>query len=354
LNHQAIGRTFRALLSDEPIQYSARLGGLSRRQLQAALDRFELGKLLDVEVPVGGLFGQNLFLRAESGDWVFRGAPHWYRLEPHPTWQFAKERWFAERIQRDTSVPVPWPYLVETSPEIFGWAFALMPRMPGEQCKIAKASLPLEDRIAIARAMAETLAELHSLHAPAAGEYDPELDAIAALPSLRDHARRTLAGVRERAIRLFSFGSVVEKEDLALVDAVAREADAALDVPAEPSCLHLDYHHGNLNVARSGRDWRVTGVFDLMTCEFGDAEQDLSRPLGTFSFEDPALVEPFLASYTALRPLRPGARERFRLFMLIDTLILWSFLSRNQPELFEPTDRYRTWAASHLDLADRL
>jgi hypothetical protein len=30
-------------------------------------------------------------------------------------------------------VPVPWPYLIDPTPDIFGWSFVLMPRMPGLQ-----------------------------------------------------------------------------------------------------------------------------------------------------------------------------------------------------------------------------
>ncbi len=344
-------------MPDEPIQYSQRLGRLSHGQLQAALDRFELGKLLDVEVPVGGLFGQNLFLRAESGDWVFRGAPHWFRFAPHPTWQFAKERWVAERIHGETSVPVPWPYLVESSPEIFGWGWALMPRMPGQQCKAALDSLPLEERIAIARAMGETLAELHSLLGPAAGEYDPDLDGIAPDRSVRHHALRYLHEHREHALGR-EMGqlrppSVLEPEDLALIEQVTREADSALDVPIDPTCIHLDYHPGNVNVAGVHSDWRVSGVFDLMTAEFGDPEMDLARPAATFAFEDRPLVRPFLDAYRSRRPLRPGARERFRLYMLIDRLIIWSFVKRNQ-SVFGPDARFRTFAPFFLDLASEI
>ncbi|MBI2759933.1 MAG: hypothetical protein HYX51_00705, partial [Chloroflexi bacterium] len=45
-----------------PRQYSERLGVLTPEQLQAALDRFNLGRLLDARPATGGLFGQNVLL----------------------------------------------------------------------------------------------------------------------------------------------------------------------------------------------------------------------------------------------------------------------------------------------------
>ncbi len=47
--------------------YSQRLGMLSTQQLQTALDRFQLGRLIHAEpVPLGN-FGQNVFLTSCTG-----------------------------------------------------------------------------------------------------------------------------------------------------------------------------------------------------------------------------------------------------------------------------------------------
>jgi aminoglycoside phosphotransferase (APT) family kinase protein len=337
-------------MTEESLDFGKRLGTLTRAQLQAALDRFSLGRLVDVRVPQGGMFGQNLFLSTDSGEWVFRGAPHWFEGKPHPTWQFAKERWFARRLHEETRAPVAWPYLVETSSELFGWAWALMPRLPGECAQFARRDLALGERLAVARAMGETLAELHALRAPAPGDYDPDVDAIRPDTSLRSYALRVLDGCRERALLP---PSTLEAADVAFVERIAREAEPALDVPVEPSCIHLDYHWGNLNVARADAGWRVSGIFDLMTCEFGDPDMDLSRPIATFALDDPPLVAPFLAGYTSACRLRPGARERFRLFMLIDRLIIWSFGKRTQT-WFGPEARFRDFARFYLDVDSQL
>jgi hygromycin-B 7''-O-kinase len=337
-------------VQEDSMQFSERLGTLSRAQLQAALDRFALGKLLDARAPAGGLFGQNVFLSSESGEWVFRGAPHWFRGKPHATWQFAKERWFAERIHAQTSAPAPWPYLVETSGDLFGWAYALMPRLPGERAEDVAKSLPLDDRRAIARALGAALAELHRLRGPASGDYDPELDAIRPDTSLRSSALRALEDVLGKSR---AEPPILDREDVALIDASVRDADAALDVPAEPCCVHLDYHHGNVNVERAAGAWRVSGIFDLMTCELGDGERDLARPISVLALTDPPLVAAFLDAYRALRPLRAGARERFRLYMLIDRLLIWQYGRRNRV-WFSETSRFRDFVGFYLGFDSQL
>src|SRR6266496_1680075 len=103
-------------------KYSSRLGNLSDDQLQAALDRFSLGRFVRAEPIPFGLFGQNLFLTSTTGDYVLRGVPHY-------DWQFPTEQFFAEQLHQKTRVPVPYPYRLESATDIFGSAFILMPRM---------------------------------------------------------------------------------------------------------------------------------------------------------------------------------------------------------------------------------
>jgi aminoglycoside phosphotransferase (APT) family kinase protein len=148
-------------------EYSQRLGVLSGEQLQAALDRFGLGRLLDAEPVKGGLFGQNVFLTSSHGEYVLRGKPHY-------PWQLARERFFSRLIAERTSVPVAWLYSIEAGEEPFGWSYAVMPRLPGLRLgdPEVREALTTPDRLAIARALGEALAALKSLRWPYAGRYD--------------------------------------------------------------------------------------------------------------------------------------------------------------------------------------
>src|SRR3990172_3660230 len=95
---------------------SERLGVIHWSQLQSALDTFDLGHLIEVERANDGLFGQNLLLEVNGSrgreQWVFRGAPHW-------PYQFSRERYFVEIVQRMTQAPVPWPFHVERNESLF-------------------------------------------------------------------------------------------------------------------------------------------------------------------------------------------------------------------------------------------
>ena len=94
-------------------EYSKRLGAISDEQLQAALDRFGLGRMVSAEPIANGLFGQNLMVSTTSGEYVFRGAPHW-NPAGEDDWQFEKERFFSRLMHESKSgPPVAWPYLLD-------------------------------------------------------------------------------------------------------------------------------------------------------------------------------------------------------------------------------------------------
>src|SRR5215208_8330302 len=105
-------------------EYSKRLGRISPEQFQAALTRLGLGEYVKAEPVPFGLFGQNVFLTSTQGEFVLRGVPHY-------PWQFPTEQFIINQLHERTQVPVPYPYLLEPSEDIFGWSFVLMPRLLG-------------------------------------------------------------------------------------------------------------------------------------------------------------------------------------------------------------------------------
>src|SRR5258708_20502752 len=107
-------------------EYSKRIGAISDGQLQAALDRFGLVKLVAAEPVKSGLFGQNIFVTSTGGEFVLRGAPH-------HQWQLPTEQFFARMVAERTRVPAPRPFLIDPATAIFGWSFAIMPKMRGLQ-----------------------------------------------------------------------------------------------------------------------------------------------------------------------------------------------------------------------------
>ncbi|MEX1255781.1 MAG: aminoglycoside phosphotransferase family protein [Dehalococcoidia bacterium] len=317
-------------------KYSERLGVLTGDQLQAALDRFDLGALLDAEPAPVGLFGQNVFLTTDRSAYVLRGAPH-------PEWQFRKERFFTRLIHERTEVPVPWPFLIDESPDIFGWAYALMPTMPGLQIgdPDVRATLSEPDRLALARAMGENLARLHGLTWPHCGEYDPDTGTIA--PITTTFGEWAVARALRWLDLCLAASDATTEADVAWVQDVINGARDALDVPFAPTIVHHDYKENNAVAEQTANGWRITGLFDVGGAFCGDPEEDLPRSIATYMRDDDALARGFIQAYRASRPLRPGFEQRFSLYMLVDRLIIWEYGQRNRV-WFEPGTTLREWA----------
>ena len=321
-------------------EYSQRLGVLTSEQLQAALDRFDLGTLVGAQPASQGLFGQNVLLSTTRGRYVLRGCPH---TDPQgrDIAQFPREQYFAQRLHEATSVAVPWPYLLEEDHSIFGWAFAIMPRLPGVDCADREvwSGLSAAARQSIARAMGRALARLQALRFPHPGQYD--LEAREVVPFPLSHASRVVTRIEQQLEACAEASAASPPADIAWAREQLDGWRAALDVPFEPVFVHHDYSRNNVVVQRSGRGWRVSGVFDLMEAYAGDGEEDLVRTAAELAGLHPGLLaREFVRAYTALRPPRPGFADRFRVHMLHDRLVLWGYGQRNGV-WFTPEQRLR-------------
>lgn len=321
-----------------------RLGDLSFEQYQAALDRFDLGTFLRAEPIMAGISKRNTFVTSTKGVYVLRGNSQF-------PWQYPTEQYFACQLHAQTHVPVPYPYLVDLSTDIFGWSYAMMPRMAGLQLsdRIVRACLGKEEKPGIARAMGETLAQLQDLTAPCAGRYDcctetirpfelsqelswpfpPEQDETGRQEERRiSYSERIISRMRHLLACAASCNQHTTAADIAWVEQTIARNEEALRVPFQPCFLMEDFKEQNVVVRRESRRWRVSGVFDLTHAHYGDGEADLSRLFAMYLDEDPALAYTFLDAYRANRPPRPGFNERFALYMLHDRLQLWEFFQR--------------------------
>ncbi len=342
------------------MEYSKRLGEISDAQLQAALDHFDLGKFVRAEPILFGLFGQNVFVTSTKGEFVLRGGVH------APS-QFPTERYYTSELHHKTAVPVPWPYLIDESLATFGWSYAIMPRMPGINLedRLVLARLSPDDRIAIARAMADNLASMQSLTNPGNGrrdfttnsirpfDFDHELEWwLPRAPIDEDEARRISSAERiERLCRTYSQRSPSRRHasDLEWVESVLADARDALRVPFNPCLVMEDYKPGNLVVSDKSGEWRVSGVFDLAGSYFGDGESDLSRTLSIYLDEDATLGREFLRTYLSHRPARDGFAERFRAYMLHERLIIWDYIHRHEPEIASRLGTLRDWSEKYVE-----
>nr|WP_240489921.1 phosphotransferase [Actinomadura atramentaria] len=292
------------------------------------------------------------------------------RGNPHYPGQFAAERYYSGLLVR-AGVPAPWPYRIDPGADLFGWSYALMPRMPGIQPDDpdVRAGLTADDRAGIARALGTALAAIHAVTAPAPGRYHPAADAVVpleppdasvwALPAPRPagpgpggpYARWVADRVLARLAQAAGHApAATTAADRAWTAGLLAENEAATSVPFTPSLVVEDYKEGNTVVARDGGTWRVSGVFDLAQCYFGDGEADLPRTLCSYLDEDPGLARAFLAAYLDARPPRPGFSARAATHLLVDRAMLWEFFQRNRLRWWPEDWTFRDWAGRYLDL----
>lgn len=342
-------------------EYSKRLGKISPSQFQAALDRFDLGTFLHAKPTLSGLFGQNVFVSSTKGEFVLRGNPHF-------PWQFPTEQFFVQMLYERTSVPVPFPYHIDVSTDIFGWSYVLMPRMKGIQIADAdvKKQLSREDRLGIARALGESLAAIQELTWPFPGRYSVETDTIQPFellhelawpfpiedmvfytsvePTIITFSERIVAHIRHMLAGCCAMNDHTTASDGVWVEKMLALAEDALDVPFQPCVVMEDYKPANTVLEYTDGMWRVSGVFDLMEAHFGDGEADLSRTVAMYLMEDPQLAREFVQAYFKGKPPRAGFAERFSIYMLHDRLIIWEYLQRNAPEALSRWHTFQEWA----------
>ena len=317
---------------------------LPDHQVARALRRFGLGELVSTAPVDGGAFGQNLFVTSTTGEYVLRAKP----LTP---WQFPTERYFFQLLHQHTDVPVPWPYLVDSRSDIFGFSYVLMPRLPGKPLSDGD---PLggtspRNRVSVGRALGNTLARMHTVTLPRAGRYQPERDTIAAFPggwriwvTSRIHEKLRAAQQCNPA--------ATTRQDFTWVEDLLRRCGDALDEPFTPTVVWEDFKPGNVLVELAGDSWRVTGVVDAMEAHAGDAEADLPRTVCAFADHDTEVAAAFLTEYVRRRPPRPGFADRLTVYLLLDRALLWFFFQHRAVRYWPEHWTFKDWAGRYLDL----
>lgn len=320
--------------------YSARLGELTSRQIQAALSRFDLGEFVEATPVTQGLFGQNVFIASTTGQYVLRGTPHY-------PWQFPKERFGATLLHERTQVPVAYPYLLDPSNDIFGWSYLLVPRMSG--ISPTDSRLTKTDQVDVARAMGQNLVQMHTLTWAVSGDYDLASNTIR--PFGGGFAQWFISDLRHWLTKAQTHGAITTG-DVAWTERVIGDAQSALLMDFQPCFVMNDHNPNNVVVDRAHGEWRVTGLFDLMEYYFGDNEADLVRLMAVhMDAEQPhgaQLAHAFGAAYLESRPPRPGFAERYRLYMLRDRLIVWEYGTRPGMNWFPEGQSFCDYAERYM------
>ncbi len=304
-------------------EYSKRLGCIAPGQFQSALQRLHLGDFVRAERVPFGLFGQNVFLTSTQGEFVLRGVPHY-------PWQFPAEQFFVDQLHTRTTVPVPWPYLLEPTTDIFGWSFVVMPRLAGIQPQDPQgaANLMFADRAAIVRALAQTLVQAQQLTAAEPGVYD--LASAGIQPLKRPYRDWIVEHIREKMTAAQSYNQNTTPADVEWIESVVAASASARAAPYVPCIVVGDYGEHNAVFVRGADGWQVSGIFDLMTAHFGDGQADLSLSVTHYLRTNAPLADAFVQEYLRLAPMPPGFALQQQLYMLDLMLSFWRHWQRNE------------------------
>jgi aminoglycoside phosphotransferase (APT) family kinase protein len=302
------------------------LGDISDSQLQAALDRCGVGRLVRAEAFTVGLFGKNVGIVTDAGRWVLRGDP-W---PAHVDDQFRRERFWAASVREQCPpVPTPWPFHIDTDESLFGWPYQLTPWMPGEQDRTETG----------AAALGRAAAALRSVTFDAFGDWSPERDDVApfagsAVQWLTHRTEEWIARCVDRPL---------VDADLAFVQSLI---PAALD-EVVPSYVHHDLKPGNCVCV----DGVVSGLFDLGEGLVADPLENLARPMWDLARHEVPLASTFLRAYEDASGVRVPL-QRLRDYVTLDLLVVWEFGSRKTQAWFDdPT--FESWAAAFAEPVDR-
>jgi aminoglycoside phosphotransferase (APT) family kinase protein len=201
-----------------------------------------------------------------------------------------------------------------------------MPRLSGIQ--IANGGtiiidLSKDERLKIARAMAETLAEMHKF------KYEPEnrFPFNYEYKSNEEYADWIIGRIMNELEDLID----IKSGDVKFITEIVEKNKDALLVPFEPCFLMGDFKEDNVLFSNDNGEWKVSGVFDFAMSNFGDCERDLSRLYAMYIDEDVNLAKEFINIYIKLNPPRERFWDRLKIYSLEERKGIW-WWAKNQAE----------------------
>jgi aminoglycoside phosphotransferase (APT) family kinase protein len=321
------------------------LGTITDAQLQSALHRFDLGRLTSAWPLTDGLFGKNVAVDCSSGSWVLRGSP-W---PPDSDEQFRREAYFARVIADACPIRAPWPYHVERDPSLFGWSYALMPRIDHDGIDLSDTGL---DWTEVAAGLGRGLAGLHRLAFPGAGEWSADIDDLQ--PFDGSPATWLEARVAAWLFRIADTSQPLDDASTSLVLDHLAAARAELTPALDVTYVHHDYKANNAALAaRPNGRVEVIGVYDLNEGYAGDPLEDLPRALAPLARgHSPEAGAESLTTYqqTAGRLL---SSARIVAYTVFDLLVLWEFGRRPSQNWFPPDATFATWSRPSIEAVRR-
>ncbi|MBK3496368.1 aminoglycoside phosphotransferase family protein [Viridibacillus sp. YIM B01967] len=295
---------------------SNKLGDITNEQLQQMLDQFDFGKLISAERTANGAMGQTMFVHSSKGEYVLKGNP----LFPG---QFEEEQYFVHNITNRSNVSVPTPYNIEQSKALFGWSYAIMPRLKGKHLndQVIVENLTKEDRLQIAGVMADTLLQLHSWRVKESGEFDAKTQSLR--PFEGNYTNWLYNRIRFWVEDAKKY-SEITPNDIAWIDNVLLQANDSFDKFDIPTFVMGDFKPGNFLLSNRESGWEISGVFDFTNAYFGDPLADLIKILTIYIDQNELdVANHFLSIYLGDCYEKGHIIQRLKVHMLQQRILDW-------------------------------
>jgi len=331
----------------EKIDYAGSLGEISGEQFDKALQKLNLGNLIKVEKVQAGVVGQNVFLTSAKGEYVFRGRPFYEE-------QLAVEKFIVESLREHTNINVAYPYLIDNSTDIFGFQYAVMPRLPGIQIANGGeiiAELTKENRLSAARAMAAALAEMHKLtfelvkHKKGAAVFTPPN----MLQEHTGHVELITRRLKETIAGLPGVSAVTDDDKIYMGDIIEKNI-GALAFFYEPGFIMGDFKEDNVVFSNDDGVWKVCGVFDFAMSHFGNSECDIARIYAMYIDAGVEYAKEFISEYAKLNPPKEGFYKRLKIYSLAERLGIWWWAKSQNRTLWDDDIPLREWLAPYFSI----
>lgn len=215
-----------------------------------------------------------------------------------------------------TPLPVPQVLGLDISRRTVPYDVLMLERLEGRNGMEVWSTLDQTAREQLSYDMGHWLATVHTQRYGRYGGYDERTRQLGTSDNWRSYL---LDKAAESLIALWQCEGLPAALLYGVEDYLMR---ATIPTRPTPVLVHGDFGLHNVLLARDGRGWRVSGLFDFEWALVGDAEYEFATGLLVEPDEVNPLPSPFLQGYRSVRPMETGWERRSAVYRLIYHLAL--------------------------------
>lgn len=278
--------------------------GISREQLAALLDRYQLGPLETVAPLDGGtvnpmlLVNQRLVLRFN-------------RRDP----ELPKLRWESliyQRLRQITDVPCPDVLALDTRRDLVPFDVLILSYVVGSRADAVWSSLDNATQENLSQQLGRICGTIHNLRWPVYGEFVVSNQQTLRSARWTDVICRKIERAHARADAL----AALSPRLLDGLVTVLNDGDAIFSTASPPTLTHGDLWLSNVIVRQTGDDWQVVALLDWEWSIVADAAWEFAN-LWSYPADPYPQPDAFMSGYRERHALPGDLRVRQRLYRLL-------------------------------------